>query len=95
MINRLLRIPLNHTDYKTEVNTVKYIAKENGYDLKFIENLIKNANQKKSQDNIQETPVDNNNKNYKTLTHHKKSVQKIAKRFKKKYNIAYTTNNTL
>ena len=35
-------------------------------------------------------------KKFITLTHHNKSTQKIAKIIKKlKYNIAYTTNNTL
>ena len=32
MVNRLFNIPLNQTDYNTEVNTIKYIAQENGYD---------------------------------------------------------------
>jgi hypothetical protein len=37
MINKLLNILLNHT----KVNTVKYIAQENGYDSQFIETLKK------------------------------------------------------
>ena len=43
MINRLLNIPLNQTNYSTEVNTIKYIDQENCYDPKFIDALIKNA----------------------------------------------------
>ena len=30
MANRRLNVPLNQTDYNTEVNTIKYIAQENG-----------------------------------------------------------------
>ena len=43
MVNRLFNIPLNQTDYNTEVNTIKYIAQENGYDPQLTESLIKNA----------------------------------------------------
>ena len=28
MVNRLLSVPLNQTDYNTEVNTIKYIAQK-------------------------------------------------------------------
>ena len=33
MINRLLNIPFNQTDYNTKVYTIKYIGQENDYDL--------------------------------------------------------------
>ena len=41
MVNRLLNIPLNQTDYNTEVKTIKYIAQEKSYDPQLIESLIK------------------------------------------------------
>jgi hypothetical protein len=44
MLIRLLNIPLNQTDYNTEVNTIKYIAEENGYHPQLIEPLIKIQN---------------------------------------------------
>ena len=47
MVNRLLKVPLNQTDYNTEVNTIKYIAQENGYDPQLIESLIKKCKTKK------------------------------------------------
>ena len=54
-----------------------------------------NKSRKRLQAHIQETAIDNNRK-YITLTHHNKSTQKLAQRFKKlKYNIANTTNSTL
>ena len=93
MVNRLLNVPLNQTDYNTEVNTIKYIAQENGYDPQLIESLVKNAKRRKLQNNNKETHTD---KTFITLTHHNKSTQKIAKTIKKlEYNIAYITNNTL
>ena len=79
MVNRFLNIPLNQTDYNTEVNTIKYIAQENGHDRQLIESLIKNAKRRKLQPNKKETHTD---KKFITLTHHNKSTQKIAKSFK-------------
>ena len=38
----MLNVPLNQTDYNTEVNTIKYIAQENVYNSQLIESLIKN-----------------------------------------------------
>ena len=45
MVNILVNILLNQTDYNTEVNTIKYIANDNGYDPEVIVSLIKIANQ--------------------------------------------------
>ena len=97
MVNRLLNVPLNQTDYNTEVNTIKYIAQENGYDPQLIESLIKNAKRRKLQNNNKETHTDktfitltHTDKTFITLTHHNKSTIK-----KLEYNKAYTTINTL
>ena len=43
MVYRLLNIPFNQTDYNTKVNTIKYIAQENGYDPQLLESLIENG----------------------------------------------------
>ena len=43
MINRLLSIPLKHTEHDIEDNTIKYITQENGYGLQFFETLVKIA----------------------------------------------------
>ena len=58
MVNSLLNIPLNQTDYNTEINTIIYIVQENGYDPQLIESLIKNAKQRKLQNNNKETHTD-------------------------------------
>ena len=50
MVNRLLYVPLNETDYNTEVNKIKYIVQQNGYDPQLIKSLIKkNAKRRKLQ----------------------------------------------
>ena len=46
IVNRLLNIPFNQTDYNTEVNTIKYIAQESGFDPQLIESIIQNAKSK-------------------------------------------------
>ena len=66
MDNRLLNVPLNQTDYNTEVNTIKYIAQQNDYDPQLIESLIKNTKRRKLQTNKKETRTD---KKFITLTH--------------------------
>ena len=47
MINMLLNIPLSQTDYNTEVNTIKYIVQENGYNPQLIKSLVKLQNGRK------------------------------------------------
>ena len=49
------QVHLNQTDYNTEVNTIKYIAQENGYDRQLTESLIENAKRRKLQTNKKET----------------------------------------
>ena len=39
---------MNQTDYDTELNTIKYIAQENGYGPQLNKILIKDAKQKKT-----------------------------------------------
>ena len=69
IINRLLNISFNNTDYNTEVNTTKYIADKNGNGTQTIETQI--TKRKKFHTNIQYA-IDNNKRN-RTLTHQKKS----------------------
>ena len=58
-------------------------------------NSNENANYKKVQAYIQETPIDND-KTYTTLAHHKQIHTENVNIFNKlKYNITHTTNNTL
>ena len=73
MVNRLLNLPLNQTDYNTKVNTIKYFAQENGYVSQLIESQIKNAKGRKLQTNKNESHTD---KRFITVTHHNKFTQK-------------------
>ncbi|KAJ4430754.1 hypothetical protein ANN_19345 [Periplaneta americana] len=94
MVHRLLNIPMNQQDYNEELNTIKYIAQENGYNPNIIDNIIRKTKQNhKKQKNTTQT---HEHKKYFTLTYENRNTHKIAISFKKlNYNIAYRTNNTL
>ena len=46
LIHRLLNFPLSTEDYNRELNTIKQIARNNGYRESLIDNMIKNKNRK-------------------------------------------------
>lgn len=46
LIHRLLNFPLSTEDYKEELNTIKQIARNNGYRESIIDNMIKNKKRK-------------------------------------------------
>ena len=46
MIHRLIHIPMDITDYTDELNTIKYIAIDNGYNSNIINTLIHKHKQK-------------------------------------------------
>ncbi|KAJ4433893.1 hypothetical protein ANN_16206 [Periplaneta americana] len=94
MVHRLLNIPMNQQDYNEELNTIKYISQENGYNPNIIDNIIRKTkhNHKKHKNTTQTQEQ----KKYITLTYENKNTHNIATSFKKlNYNIAYRTNNTL
>ena len=70
----MINITLNQTDNNTKINTIKYIAQENGYDSQLIKTLIKNSKWKKCPQTTRK---------YVILSHHNKSTQKILRDFKK------------
>ena len=85
MINRLTRIPMKDNDYNNELNIIKYIAQENGYNPEIIDRILKN-NKHRQTLNTQKTLTPHNK--YITLTYHNQNTQKIATKFKKlKYNM--------
>ena len=84
---------MKNIDYNNELNIIKYIAQENGYNPEIIDRILKN-NKHRQTFNMQKTLTPHNK--YITLTYHNQKTQKIATKFKKlKYNIAYKTTNTL
>ena len=92
MDNRLLNVPFNQTDYNTEVNTIKYMAQENGYEPQLIESLIKKWKSKKIASQLERNShrekIHNTNPSQQIHTKIAKSIKKLE------YNIAYTTNKT-
>ena len=54
LIRRLLSIPLEDKDFHEELNTIKYIAKANGYKRSIIDNLVKKHRKKKNNIESQE-----------------------------------------
>ena len=92
MIHRLTNIPMSTHDYNNELNTIKYIAQENGYPPEIINTILN----KITHTNTKTQPQQSHNNKYITLTYHNSKTHKIASSFRKlKYNIAYKTNNTL
>jgi len=47
MLHRLISIPLNSSNYNKEIDTIKQIVRNNGYDTSIVDKLIfrKNKNQ--------------------------------------------------
>ena len=84
---------MKDNDYNNELNIIKYIAQENGYNPEIIDRILKNNIQRQTL-NKQKTLTPQNK--YITLPYHNQKTQKIATKFKKlNYNIAYKTTNTL
>jgi hypothetical protein len=92
MIYRLIKTPMDQIDYETELNTIKYIAQQNGYSTSFINkthNCIKN---KILNPITQHKPLNK----YLTLPYHSSHSQKLANCFRKfDYKIAFSTNNNI
>ena len=92
MIHRLNKIPLSPDNYKTELETIKYMAQTNGYNTTLIDKLnhkIKTKLQSNLNTNTEMKP-------YITITYFNQHSYKIARTFKKAgYNIAYRTQNRI
>ena len=48
MLHRLRNIPMDKEDYTSELNTIKYIAQQNGYKHILIDTLLKNITHKQN-----------------------------------------------
>ena len=92
MLHRLRNIPLDKTDYNNEINTIKYIAQQNGYNHNLVDTLLNNIIKKEHRTQCTNTKQ----QKYITLTYHNKHTHKIASTFHKlKYKVAYRTTNTV
>ena len=78
------------------MNTIKYIAQENGYNPNIIDNIIRKIKQRVNKQKNTQNTTPQEHKKYITLTYENKNTHKIASSFRKqKYNVAYRTENTL
>jgi len=96
LINRLISIPMNSHNYNDEVNTIKYLAKKNGYNPTTIDKMIKKIKEKKRR---QERNRQNNNTNiakekYICVPHNRVMNKAIRKTFENTdYKMSFRTRN--
>lgn len=95
-VNRAFVLPLSNKNFNIEINTIKEIAKANGYQEKLIDKLVnkQRLNLKKTKYNVKGKEVDTK---YTALTYVNEGTYKLAHLLKSKYNlnIAFTTKNTI
>jgi hypothetical protein len=95
MIHRLLNVPLSECNYNKELNIIKQIAINNGYNPDIIDNLCNKKSYKMAIQLVFPVLKDINT-NFKTLTYTGSNTNKISSFLKKQnLNIAYKTNNSL
>jgi hypothetical protein len=90
-IHRLNTVPMNNDDYNKELNTIKFMAQDNGYDSRIIDKLIR----KKSNKTNNPTNKSRNNK-YITLKYGNTLNYKVSNILKNHgYTVSYKTTNKL
>ena len=94
LIHRLLSIPLEDKDFLEELNTIKYIAKANGYKRSIVDNLVKKHRKKKNNIELQEN---NRNKIRYIASEYGNTLPKILNKVFGGINIkmAHRTNNNI
>jgi len=81
---------MSNTDYNTEVQTIKYISQQSGYNTNIIDKQI--AKHKRKNNSPQSQDI---TKNYIRLTYINQKSQKIANQFRNpQYKIAFQTQLT-
>lgn len=93
-IHRLLSIPLNYNNYNKELQIIKQISFNNGYEPTIIDNLIKKVQYKKAINEVFPLSA-REDKIYHVITYVGPLSNKISNHFKKyNINIAFKTNKT-
>lgn len=97
MIHRLLSIPLNEKDFLKELNIIKQIAVNNGYNVDIVNSILNKKKYKKALELIFPRQQKNNQERYSVITYIGETSNKIGSVLTKKLNInvAFKTNNTL
>jgi hypothetical protein len=95
-IHRLLQVPLSQQNYNKELNIIKQIAVNNGYNPNIIDTIISKKNYNRALKLVYPHTKPQADHNFKTITFSGKITQKISKHLSnKKFKLAYKTNNTL
>lgn len=94
-IHRLINIPLSEQNYNKELNIIKQLAVNNGYQASMIDQII-NKKQYNKAINLAFPVLKSNKIEYKTLTYNGDITDKVNKLLKKQnFKVAYRTNNKL
>lgn len=94
MINRLLKVPLSHTNFNREKSVIIQLALTNGYSKTMIENMIRNINKKLKNHSKKENFQTEVKNEYICLTYNSTINKSIRKTFEKRnYKIGFRTKN--
>ena len=95
MIHRLVTLPLNKVNFTKELNIIKQIAINNGYNPDLIDQILRKKSYKKAINLVFPHNINSSN-SFKLITfigHPSKMIGKFLNKFN--INVAYKTNNTL
>lgn len=95
MLHRLMNVPMNMINFSKELNVIKQIASNNGYNPLLIDNLLYNKQRKTAMNLV--FPTVNNHKKFISLTYANSLSQNIAEYFKKTYDcfVSFRSINSL
>ena len=92
VIHRLVNVPLSEVNFNKELNIIKQIAVNNGYNVDLIDSILSKKLHLKAIQEVYPT-VKNYNQNYKTSTYFGSSTEKLASFLHKQdLKVAYRTN---
>lgn len=95
-VHRLLNVPLSSENYKKELNIIKQVAVNNGYNAGMVDDLVKKKAYKKAINLVYPTTNNTLDQKFKSITYTGNITKKISKTLSKnKIKTAFRTNNNL
>lgn len=96
MINRAIKLPLNTDNFKNELTTLKFIAKENNFNTKMIDTMIHKTQHKLNSNQNRINQENGTRERFAIFTYINQDIHKITNIFKK-HNVktSFRTNNKL
>lgn len=96
MINRAIKLPLNTDNFKNELTTLKFIAKENNFNTKMIDTMIHKTQHKLNSNQNRINQENETRERFAIFTYINQDIHKITNIFKK-HNVktSFRTNNKL